>query len=95
MNQYRLGEQVYLDRHFSQFGVAVNPANLTVHFRTEDANDIAFTPTQGNNGTADTTATGDWFYLYTTTVSGRVAYTWYSGTTPVGDGEFLVSPPVA
>ncbi len=102
MNEYPLGASAYLSVDFQQLGLAINPASLAIHLRTEDRNVAIYTLAggqivQGRNNVSDTTATGSFFYVYTTVYPGDVGYTWYSGSQPIAgaQGKLHVSPPLA
>ena len=95
-----LGGIAYLSVEFRQLGLLVNPASLAAHLRTADGAVAVYTLiggqiVQGRNNVADVTATGAFYLLYATTVPGEVSQTWYSGTVPIGQGKFHVSPPLA
>ncbi|HXA90651.1 MAG TPA: hypothetical protein VNW96_19205 [Mycobacterium sp.] len=100
MNEYPLGAQAYLPAEFRQLGVLVNPASLAIHLRTEDGVVAIYTQAggqvqQGVNNVVDATQTGKFYYIYATVYPGDVSYTWYSGTVPIAEGKFHVSPPLA
>lgn len=100
MNEYPLGGQTYVSAEFRQLGVLANPTGLALHFRTEDGVVATYTLAanqvqQGVNNVPDATQTGKFYYLYTTVFTGDVSYTWYSGTVPIGQGKFHVTPPLA